>query len=325
MQRNIKRLATFVVLSMPLLSQAGSADLVGTYRKMLSTEGAMTHELGRQNLSSAYGGKLDRNLSQLNRDLQKAADVSRNVRGPIRGMGTENGVEILTRVAFDAIDSIDELPQQARKNLRDTIGDGLDSLNGDLEEKANDVVDALDDSLGEDSTRALPRSDRHRDDPAGRRVWDKRHHARDYQKRKEMRASRKHSKRGKQYGRNTNGYSQEYDNSKSGKRDGSHPKTKAQRKAEVQEKHRGSYSPKLKGQKYDGEGNVISGAASGVGVSVHNAGSFDGDREELAMDAAKLLRTGSLGKDTRTADQIDKADFADSETWKPSKYTPAVS
>lgn len=330
MQKNMKRFMMLVAFSAPVCAQAGSANLIGIYNRMDSLENAMTADATRQNLSKTYSGKLDSNLEQLNADLQMAINLANKTSGSMRGSSSVNNMELLIRVTLAAVDTdtLNGFSEAARRNLRDSIGDGLGGY-GELEDDANAAMDALDESLGEDTTLNANPNYMRKDTPVSRRVFKDRHHVTRKQRRQMTRQSAWESNQGGQSRRGGGSY--QSNNSGFNKKDKNGPKTSNQRKAEAQKAFKKDYgdirpSASLKGRRADadGSGNITSGAASGVGVTARHVGEFGGDKEQLAINAAKLLRTGSLGNDTRTADQIDADDFADSATHKPSAYAIAA-
>jgi hypothetical protein len=189
MQQNIKRLVTLVAFSVPGLVQAGSMDVVRAYAKMGSLEQTMSADAASQNLSKTYGGKLDSYLDQLNSDIQTAQGLLRRLPAGRGGMAAANAMPLLIDLTLAAVDTdaLDGFSESARRNLRDAIGEQLGSY-GDLEDDANAAMDALDDSLGEDTTLYSSPSYRRQDNPARIRIFRDRHHTANKQRRRRVRA-----------------------------------------------------------------------------------------------------------------------------------------
>lgn len=221
MQKKNKMLLKIASLSLLVLVQTdalarGRGNGANVYGEMITIEKNMAWEMRGQNLSNTYSGKLESNLAELDNSLRQAANLSgsgrSSKRGSVRGGNNvesdDEGLELLVKVSYEAIDVLKDLPAAAQENLQEAIQSADSDWDEALVDQAEEVLDELDDILGSDSSLRSNTAYRRTDNPARRRMFEQRHRSKkskaqrnaDRNHRKKNKGQKRSGKSGKTYG-----------------------------------------------------------------------------------------------------------------------------
>lgn len=298
---------------------ASASTLPAIYTQMDNTAANMQREALGQNLSSRYSSRLGNTLTRLRKALENAPALAARVviGGSSFVDGNDGSVQLVDTLSYVINnDLLYAIPAAAQENLVSELQ--AISERADDDGLAEDAAALLQAFADVDSTALLANPNyRRKDNPAVRKAWKQRY-AQSYSAHRAKRKNKMnnpYAALGERSDRTTNARPsrtavgtkdtetylndrQRNDRSKS-------------RKVEEQKKLKDAYAygdmarpyATLKTGKMDDAGNTVSGAALAVTAARATK------NENLAIAAGKLLRTGSLAGDTRTAAQADEDDF----------------